>query len=71
MTDSPAHEAFNAVLASRGTRKLHLVVGAALDAALKAERERLFMAIRHGIPLDRPWRGEALDLIYAVWQDQP
>jgi len=38
------------------------------DAAA-AERARLFVAIRHGIPLDKPWRGEALDLISKILAD--
>ncbi len=39
--------------------------------ATAAERSRLFVAIRHGISLDKPWRGEALDLICALFQEQP
>ena len=35
-----------------------------------AEQSRLWVAIRHGIPLDRPWRGEALDLIEAVFRQE-
>jgi hypothetical protein len=31
------------------------------------ERSELFVAIRHAIPLDRPWRGEALDLIFRIF----
>jgi hypothetical protein len=40
-----------------------------LAAARAEERERLFVAIRHKIPLSQPWRGEALDLIYEVWRE--
>jgi hypothetical protein len=40
-----------------------------LAEARAAERERLFVAIRHKIPLSQPWRGEALDLIYEVWRE--
>jgi predicted nuclease with TOPRIM domain len=38
-----------------------------------AERSQLFTAIRHGISLDVPWRGEALDLIHHLFAegDQP
>jgi hypothetical protein len=38
-------------------------------AARASERERLFTAIRHKIPLSEPWRGKALDLIYEAWRD--
>jgi hypothetical protein len=40
-----------------------------LAAARAEERERLFVAIRHKIPLSQPWRGEALDLIWEVWRE--
>ena len=40
-----------------------------LMGAAAAERARLFVAIRHGIPLDKPWRGEALDLISKILAD--
>jgi hypothetical protein len=30
-------------------------------------RSELFVAIRHAIPLDKPWRGEALDLIFKIF----
>jgi hypothetical protein len=38
-------------------------------AAVRAERERLFAAVRRKLPLSAPWRGEALDLIYEVWRE--
>jgi hypothetical protein len=41
----------------------------AVRAVRATERERLFVAIRHKIPLSQPWRGEALDLIYEVWRE--
>ena len=51
----------------------HDLVRVILEAAAlhikAAERERLFVAIRRSIPLDKPWRGEVLDLIYAIWQE--
>lgn len=40
------------------------------DAAA-AERSRLWVAIRHAIPVDKPWRGEALDLIYRIFAEVP
>lgn len=39
----------------------------AYAARMAAERERLWVAIRHGIPLDKPWRGEALDLLWPIF----
>src|SRR5215813_10463003 len=38
----------------------------AINGASAAGRSRAFVAIRHGIPLDKPWRGEALDLISQI-----
>lgn len=42
-----------------------------VERLLGIERSHLFVAIRHAIGLDKPWRGEALDLIYEVWQGKP
>lgn len=36
------------------------------ETVTAAERSRMFVAVRHIIPLGAPWRSEALDLINAV-----
>lgn len=41
------------------------------DEPAAAERSRLWMAIRHSIPLDKPWRGEVLDLLWPVFAEPP
>jgi hypothetical protein len=46
-----------------------LIGEAVAAAAVRADRARLFTAIRHKIPLTQPWRGEALDLICEVWRE--
>lgn len=46
-----------------------LIGDAVAEAAVSAERARLFTAIRHKLPLSEPWRGPALDLICEVWRD--
>ena len=82
-----AEEAFNLVLPLCGAQdalaaaleaawphfevEIDRAVLAATDTATAAERGRLFVAIRHAISLDTPWRGEALDLIAAVWRTSP
>jgi len=51
-------------------REVDMLIGEAVAAAaVRAERARLFTAIRHKIPLTQPWRGEALDLICEVWRE--
>lgn len=42
-------------------------VAIARPDAVAAERERLWVAIRHSIPLDKRWRGEALDLLWPIF----
>lgn len=44
-------------------------VATIVSAATAAERARVFVAIRHALSLDLPWRGEALDLISAAIQE--
>ena len=51
-------------------REVDTLIGDAVaEAAVRAERARLFAAIRHKLPLSEPWRGPALDLIYEVWRE--
>jgi hypothetical protein len=40
-----------------------------LSAEAAVERSRLWVAIRHAIPLDKPWRGEVLDLLWPIFSD--
>jgi hypothetical protein len=54
---------------SDGDGSLAALYDQALASGARDERERLFTAIRHKIPLSQPWRGEALDLIYEVWRE--
>lgn len=47
---------------------VQMITGLRDGDARRAERARLFEAIRRAIKLDVPWRGEALDLITEVWR---
>jgi len=75
MTDPPGlQDAATAIHALRhGGGPCESIARAALEAAAPhiaaAERERLFVAIRHGIGRDITWRGAALDLLADLFAE--